>query len=59
MDLAFVAERLQLSQRTVKRYTKVNGLPAYKLGRDLRFYWSEVQTWVEGRRVEGHNTDSG
>ena len=59
VDLAFVAEKLRLSPRTVKRYTDLRGLPAYRPGRDLRFYWSEVQAWLEGRRVEGNNSDSG
>ena len=61
VKLSFIAEILGVSARTVSRWVndKKTDLPAYKIGRDLYFYRSEVEKWLEGCRIESNNIDSG
>jgi excisionase family DNA binding protein len=42
MTTAEVAERLNISQRTVLRYCADGRLPFIKVGRDFRFEWEKV-----------------
>jgi putative molybdopterin biosynthesis protein len=51
LTLSEVAERLRLSKLTVWRYVKEGRLPAYKIGRDLRIKSSELETYIESKRV--------
>lgn len=52
-----VAERLAVSPSQVYAWQQEGHLPAYKLadGRagPVRFRWSEVEAWLEGRRACG------
>ncbi len=50
-NLAEVAERLQVSDRTVRRWIKSRALPAYKPGREYRIRPSDLDQFVEARRV--------
>lgn len=59
IKIEVVAERLNVSGRTVNRWITEKGLPAYKPGRDFYLLWSEVQKWLKGCKYESHNTDSG
>jgi excisionase family DNA binding protein len=49
-----VAERLQIKARTVYELTRrrsARPLPVLKVGKYLRFRWSEIEQWLnEGRR---------
>ncbi len=49
-----VAERLQIKPRTVYELTRrrsARPLPVLKVGKYLRFRWSEIEQWLnEGRR---------
>ncbi len=51
-----VAERLQIKASTVYELTRrrsVRPMPVLKVGKYLRFRWSEVEQWLdEGRRLE-------
>lgn len=60
VKLSFIAAMLGVSARTISRWAtdKTMDLPAYKIGRDLYFYWSEVEEWLKGRKIEGSNSDS-
>ena len=60
VKLSFIAEILGVSARTVSRWVNDNktDLPAYKIGRDLYFYRSEVEEWLEGCKIESNNHDS-
>jgi excisionase family DNA binding protein len=48
-----VAERLKVNPSTIyeltRRRTQV-GLPYYKVGKYIRFRWSEVEAWLNGCR---------
>lgn len=50
-----VAERLQIKPRTVYELTRrrsARPLPVLKVGKYLRFRWSEIEQWLnEGRRA--------
>jgi len=49
-----VAERLQIKARTVYELTRrrsIRPMPVLKVGKYLRFRWSDVERWLdEGRR---------
>lgn len=53
-----ISQRLGINPQTVKRWATEEGLPAYKVGRDLYFYPSQVEAWLEGRKIESSNSDS-
>lgn len=38
-----IAERLRIDVQTVYRLRKKGKLPSHRIGRSLRFYWSEIQ----------------
>jgi len=47
-----VAQRLQLSARTVRALTNRahNPMPVIRIGRSVRYRWSEVCRWIEATR---------
>ncbi len=46
------AERLKISERTLRTYLKENGCPFYRLpGGDVRLLSDEVDTWMIQRKV--------
>lgn len=44
-----VAARLQVARTTVRTLVATKGLPAYRVGRRLRFIEPEVDAWVAAR----------
>ena len=58
LTLSKVAARLNLSTRTIR--TRVGDssdpLPAYRIGGRLLFRWSEVEAWLDRRRVRPVDT---
>ena len=46
-----LAELLGLSPSTVLDWFEAGRLPGFKLGRAVRFRESEVEAWLEARRV--------
>lgn len=50
-SLEEVAERLQVSERTVRRWIKSGELPAYKPGREYRIIPSDLDAFLEARKV--------
>lgn len=54
-----VAEWLGVSTETVLRRWRAGGLPGYRLGSNvLRFRESEIEGWLEGRRVATSGTEA-
>ena len=47
-----VAERLQVSDQTVRRWVKSGKLKAYKPGREWRVKPSDLETFLESRTVQ-------
>jgi len=47
-----VAAALQLSEQTIYRYVANGEIPFHKLNRVIRFKPSEIESWMESRRVE-------
>jgi excisionase family DNA binding protein len=53
---ADVAEYLQVPVKTLYRWRYAGeGPPAYRVGRHLRFRWSDVEGWLAGRGMD-HGT---
>lgn len=46
------ALRMGVTQRTVYRLVDTDGLPAYPIGRLLRFQCAEVDVYIESRRIK-------
>jgi excisionase family DNA binding protein len=51
LSLEDVAERLQVSDRTVRRWVKDGKLAAYKPGREWRIRPSDLEEFLESRKV--------
>jgi excisionase family DNA binding protein len=51
LSLEDVAERLQVSDRTVRRWVKDGKLDAYKPGREWRIRPSDLEDFLESRKV--------
>ena len=51
LSLEDVAERLQVSDRTVRRWVKDGKLAAYKPGREWRIRPSDFEEFLETRKV--------
>jgi excisionase family DNA binding protein len=48
--LAQVAERLQVSTKTVRRWIENDDLIAHRLGRQLRISEADLQAFIKARR---------
>ena len=55
VSMAAIAEHLDVSQDTVRRWIRNRGMPAHKVGRLWKFKVSEVDEWV---RAGGASEDS-
>jgi excisionase family DNA binding protein len=51
LTLTEVAQRLAVSLSTVRRLTRAGGLPAYRVGGQLRVRASELEQFVERSRL--------
>jgi len=46
-----VAAAIQVSEQTVYRYVAKREIPFHKLNRAVRFKPSEIESWMESRKV--------
>lgn len=46
-----LAEKLNISKRTIYTWVSEGRLPAYKMGKKLRFKESEIDDWVLEQRA--------
>lgn len=46
-----LAEYLNISRRTMYRLLKAESLPAYRVGKQLRFRREDVDDWLQKRQV--------
>ena len=53
VSLKEIAEHLQVSQDTVRRYIKNRGMPAHQVGRPYKFKISEIDEWVRTHGARG------
>jgi excisionase family DNA binding protein len=51
LSVAELAEALGMSTRWIYEQVERHQLPAYKLGRSLRFELAAVRAWLEARRI--------
>jgi excisionase family DNA binding protein len=51
LDVGQLAAALGVSRRWVYEQVEKHDLPAYKLGRSLRFELAAVQDWLARRRI--------
>lgn len=60
LNLKRLAEMTGLSQRTLRKLVHGPGepLPAFRIGSQLRFRISEVEQWLERRRVAPIDVDA-
>lgn len=49
-DVAGVAEYLEKSEVTIRRWTKAKELPAYKIGGEYRFTKEDIDEYIENSR---------
>jgi len=55
-----VAELLQLSEQTIRRYTMERSIPFHKINRSVRFVKADIERWVaDGNRKTGGNLFDG
>jgi len=54
LTLPELAERLQVSRRTVYRWIKDGSLNAYQLGREYRITESDLKDFLQRRRTRPH-----
>jgi excisionase family DNA binding protein len=52
LTAAELAERLGFAPGTVVDWAEAGKIPGFKLGGRLRFRLSEVDSWLEGRRLK-------
>lgn len=55
MDLKIkdVADLLNVSETTIRRWLTDGKIPAYKINNQYRFNRSEIQSWLTGQRIDG------
>lgn len=51
LNLSEVASRLKLTKLTIWRYVNDGKIPAYKIGRELRVKSSDLDHFIESKRV--------
>lgn len=57
IDVTEAAKRLGLSVSTIRRMVREGHLPAYKLGKQLRFKTEDLTDYVEANRVKPEDED--
>ena len=51
IDIAGLAERLGVSERFVRRLIAERRVPFFKVGKFIRFDSTDIDQWIENRRV--------
>ena len=57
LDIATLAERLNVRVRYIRRLVDERRIPYIKLGHFIRFDPDEIATWLNQARVSGPNFD--
>jgi nitrogen PTS system EIIA component len=52
MTLSDVAKYLQVAERTVYLWAQQNSMPSFKLGNVWRFRRSDLDRWIEERKLQ-------
>ena len=55
--LAEIAQRLKVSYRTVYRWVQAGELSAYKLGTEWRVAESDLQSFLQARKIRRHSEE--
>ena len=50
MTIADLAEKMRLSEATIRKYVLEKSVPYLKIGAAVRFLPSEIEKWVEARK---------
>lgn len=53
---AEVQEYLAISDNTMQRWIAERGMPVHRVGRTLRFKFSEIDAWVRARGGKGNES---
>jgi excisionase family DNA binding protein len=53
--IAEIAEYLSMTQDTIRRWIKEGQMPAIKLDRELRVKESDLEAFLEARRIKGED----
>lgn len=56
LTIGEAAERLNVSVRFIRRLVAERRLPYVKIGKYIRFDTSDLDTWINDRRIESHRT---
>jgi excisionase family DNA binding protein len=57
--IAQVAERLQVSEKTVRRMLVSGELPGYKFGGQYRIKPAELEAWIAEQAIDSASTEGG
>jgi excisionase family DNA binding protein len=52
-----VSEYLNIKPKTIYRLVSLNSIPYYKVGKLVRFNQSDIDTWMETKRIMPINLD--
>ena len=53
LDTAAIAEKLNMSVSTIRKWVHYGFIPHVKLGRAVRFREKDIETWIEERTEKG------
>jgi len=53
LDTAQIAEQLNMSVSTIRKWVHYGFIPHVKLGRAVRFREKDIETWIEERTEKG------
>jgi excisionase family DNA binding protein len=53
LDTAEIAEQLNMSVSTIRKWVHFGFIPHVKLGRAVRFREKDIETWIEERTEKG------
>ena len=53
LDTAEIAEQLNMSVSTIRKWVHYGFIPHVKLGRSVRFREKDIETWIEERTEKG------
>ncbi len=48
-----VCDHLAISDNTMQRWIAERGMPVHRVGRTLRFKFSEIDTWIRSGKAAG------